>query len=145
MTIGEEQYQVKLGRAPTPGGLVVEISGKPMAVTLSEVSAGRIEFVLDGERISFQRPAPAASTAPPPPTSASGHRGVVQAPMPGKVTAALVKPGDRVKKGDPLVVLESMKMEVAVRADQDAAVREVLTKEGASVKRGQDLVRLGPS
>ena len=64
------------------------------------------------------------------------------APMPGKVIRALVKKGERVKAGGPLIILESMKMEIAVRVDRDAEVSEILVEEGASVKRGQGLVRL---
>jgi len=63
--------------------------------------------------------------------------------MPGKVIGTLVKNGENVKTGDPLVILESMKMEIAVRSDRDAEVQEILVEEGASVKRGQGLVRLG--
>lgn len=42
--------------------------------------------------------------------------------MPGKVIGALIKRGEKVKAGDPLVIPESMKMEIAVRSDRDAEV-----------------------
>jgi biotin carboxyl carrier protein len=62
--------------------------------------------------------------------------------MPGKVIGALVKQGDSVRAGDPLVILESMKMQIAVRSDRDAEVSQILVEDGASVRRGQGLVRL---
>jgi biotin carboxyl carrier protein len=68
--------------------------------------------------------------------------GLIPAPIPGKVVGSLVKKGERVKSGDPLVILESMKMEIAVRSDREAIVREILVTDGDSVKRGQGLVRL---
>ena len=68
--------------------------------------------------------------------------GLILSPMPGKVVGSLVKKGDRVELGDPLVILESMKMEIAVRSDRQGVVREILVADGDSVKRGQGLVRL---
>lgn len=53
----------------------------------------------------------------------------------------MAKAGDYVKQGDALVVIESMKMEVAVRADRDGVVDRSLVAEGASVKKGQALIR----
>lgn len=121
--------------------LVAEISDKPVVVRLLEVSSQRVEFVLDGERLSYQRPSavsgPATRAAP------VSARDLVVAPMPGKVVGALVKSGERVKAGDPLVILESMKMEIAVRSDRDGVVSQILVEDGASVRRGQGLVRLG--
>lgn len=145
MTIGNEKYLIRLGRGTDPGALVAEISGKPISLQVSEVSGARVEFSLDGEPLSFQKVAPQVSVSAIPHLSAVPEKGAISAPMPGKVIAALVKPGDSVRKGDPLVILESMKMEVAVRADRDAAVEEILVKEGSSVRRGQGLVRLAPS
>ena len=61
--------------------------------------------------------------------------------MPGRVIGTLVKKGEKVKAGDPLVIIESMKMETAVRADREGEVEETMVEEGATVKRGQALVR----
>lgn len=145
MTVEKETYLIRLGRGADPGALIAEISGRPISLRVSEVSGTRVKFSFDGEPLSFQRVAPQASVSAASPVSAVPAKGVVSAPMPGKVIAALIKAGDSVRKGDPLVILESMKMEVAVRADRDAAVEELLVKEGGSVKRGQGLVRLRPS
>lgn len=145
VTIGGEKYLITLRVGSAPGEIVADISGKPSAVTLSDIGMGKIEFVLDGRRFVFRRPNVASPVSPPGAVVTPLQKGTVAAPMPGKVIGALVKPGERVRKGDPLVILESMKMEVAVRADGDAIVREVLAVEGMSVKRGQGLVRLEPS
>jgi biotin carboxyl carrier protein len=47
----------------------------------------------------------------------------------------MAKPGSSVKKGDPVVVLESMKMQVAVKAHKDGIIKEVRTNEGTSIAR----------
>jgi acetyl/propionyl-CoA carboxylase alpha subunit len=66
----------------------------------------------------------------------------VTAPMPGKVLAVRVTVGQQVAAGDPLVVLEAMKMETIVSADGDARVKEVHVEAGAMIEPGQVLVVL---
>ncbi len=65
--------------------------------------------------------------------------------MPGKVLSVLVQPGDRVVRGQPLLVLEAMKMEQTLRAPDEGVVAEVLVSEGEQVDPGQVLARLGPA
>ncbi len=134
-------YLLKLKRGTGQNSFVAEVSDKPASVTVLEASSQRVELILDGERLSFQRPTAAIGPARTSPT-ASIQKDLVTSPMPGKVISALVKEGEKVKAGDPLIMIESMKMEIAVRADRDAEVGEILVEEGASVKRGQGLVRL---
>jgi biotin carboxyl carrier protein len=55
---------------------------------------------------------------------------------------ALVRRGETVKAGDPLIIFESMKMKIAVRSDRDSEIAEILVEDGDPVKRGQGLVRL---
>ena len=64
----------------------------------------------------------------------------IKAPMPGMVINILVKPGDSVKKGDPILVLEAMKMENLIKAPGDAVVRSVPAEKGRPVEKGQLLV-----
>jgi len=74
-----------------------------------------------------------------------GHAGEEQrviAPMPGRVVRVLVKPGDEVAAGQPLLVIEAMKMENELVAARGGTVREVGVAEGASVETGRLLVRL---
>ena len=69
----------------------------------------------------------------------------VAAPMPGLVVALRVKPGDLVKPGQPVAVVEAMKMQNELPARHGGVVREVLVSERASVSAGQALVRLAPA
>ena len=64
----------------------------------------------------------------------------IKAPMPGLVLNILVKPGDAVKKNDPVLVLEAMKMENMIKAPGDAVVGAIAAETGKAVEKGQLLV-----
>ncbi len=68
--------------------------------------------------------------------------GSLTAPMPGQVTGVLVKAGDRVAAGDPLIVLEAMKMEYTITAPQAAVVDTVNYAVGDQVEEGTELLAL---
>jgi biotin carboxyl carrier protein len=68
----------------------------------------------------------------------------VTAPMPGVVVALRVKPGDTVRAGQAVVVVEAMKMQNELAVHHDGVVSEVLVAERAAVSAGQALVRLSP-
>lgn len=70
--------------------------------------------------------------------------GVLRSPAPALVVASPVAVGDLVAAGAPVLVLESMKMETAVRAPFAARVRELLVTTGSQVETGAPLVRLEP-
>jgi biotin carboxyl carrier protein len=66
----------------------------------------------------------------------------VLSPLPGLVATVHVKSGERVAAGDPVVTLQSMKMEIPVPAESDGTVAEVLVNEGDEIDTGAVLARL---
>ena len=64
------------------------------------------------------------------------------APMAGTILRILVKEGQRVKKGENLIVLEAMKMENEIVADEDGVIRSILVKAHDSVESDQPLLIL---
>ena len=60
--------------------------------------------------------------------------------MPGKIVKIFVKPGDELKEGDPVLIMEAMKMENEMRASSPVKVKEILVKEGENVEAGAQLV-----
>jgi len=74
-----------------------------------------------------------------PPTAPKGV-GVVKAPMPGLLLKVLVKPGDVVKAGQTVLVMEAMKMQNSICAPTDGTVREVMIKEGETIIETQPLL-----
>jgi len=68
--------------------------------------------------------------------------GRLTAPMPGKVVSFAVQAGDAVKKGQPLAVLDAMKMEHTIAAPADGVVEELLYAPGDQVVEGAELLKL---
>ena len=73
-------------------------------------------------------------------THAEGGR--LSAPMPGKVVSFAVKAGDKVEKGQPLAVMEAMKMEHTIAAPADGTVLELLYAPGDQVSEGAELLKI---
>ena len=100
-------------------------------------------------RRPFRLNLPSPPPAPPPDLAADdapalepGTSATVAAPMPGTVLRVLVGPGDRVEAGQPLIVLEAMKMETPLRAPYPGEVAAVHVSEGDTVEAGAVLLEL---
>jgi len=83
--------------------------------------------------------APAAAPAPAPVTGGTP----VRAPMPGTIIRILVAAGDDVKRNQPLLLLEAMKMENEIVTPADGKVLGIHTTQGSSVNAGDVLVTIG--
>jgi biotin carboxyl carrier protein len=66
----------------------------------------------------------------------------IKAPMPGLVLKVLVTPGQAIRKGDPVLILEAMKMENVFKAGSDAIVKEIKVTERTAVEKGEVLIVL---
>jgi biotin carboxyl carrier protein len=76
--------------------------------------------------------------------AAGGGDAVATAPMPGTVVKIMVAVGDAVRKGQPLLVIESMKMQTEIAARRDGTVECLYVAEGQTFDRGARLVALHP-
>ena len=72
----------------------------------------------------------------------SASENILRAPMPGQVRKVLVSPGQSVKAGETLLVIEAMKMEIRIQAPSDSKVVRVEVTENQPVEREQSLVEL---
>jgi len=70
------------------------------------------------------------------------HAGSLTAPMPGKIIAIEVKSGDKVKRGQALLVMEAMKMEHTITAGVDGVVENIYFGVGEQVTEGAVLISL---
>ena len=71
--------------------------------------------------------------------------GRLTAPMPGSVVDVLVSAGQKVDKGQPLMIIEAMKMEHTIAAPADGVVAQVLFGRGDQVKEGEQLIQFETS
>ncbi|MEO9295132.1 MAG: biotin/lipoyl-containing protein [Nitrososphaera sp.] len=110
------------------------------AKILSSTSA-EVKMLLDGRPITLKKHSKLTEVLEK--ASALGGAGGgdrnLSSQIPGRVVNIAAKPGTPVKKGDVVVVLESMKMQVAVKAHKDGNVKEIKVKQGAVVARNDVL------
>jgi len=69
----------------------------------------------------------------------------VKAPMPGKVLDVVVSEGDSIAKGDAILILEAMKMENVLKAENDCVIKKILISSSENVEKNQILVELDPA
>lgn len=147
----------------TPDGkdYQIAIGDKTVSVQILHSENGRLDLLLDGQRVTAyvssdgakrwvtvggQTFALTKSTAG---TRRAQHGHHAQdeltAPMPGQVRAVNVAEGESVTKGQTLLVLEAMKMEIRVSAPRDGVVGKLLVQQGQTVDREQVLVEIKES
>ncbi|MDR2525173.1 MAG: biotin/lipoyl-binding protein [Oscillospiraceae bacterium] len=117
---------------------IVTLNGKKYAVEVDQTEAALVS-VEEAPVAAAAPAAPAAIAAPvaavaPAAAPVAQTEGVpVLAPMPGTILKVNVAVGDSVKAGQVLVILEAMKMENEIAAQQDGTVKQILAQKGASV------------
>lgn len=107
-----------------------------------EVEVERADAPKTSASASPARDQAAAAASPSAPADGGGEF-VVRAPMPGSIVEIRVAPGQPVKKGQVLVILEAMKMENEIPADRDGVVGAVPVSKGDAVNTGDALLTLG--
>ena len=115
--------------------LTVTVNGVAYDVTVEETAGGAVAAPAAAPTAA----APAApAPAPAPAAAPAGSAGAVavNAPMPGNILDVRVKPGDSVKAGDTLLILEAMKMENEISAPQDGTIASVNVSKGDTVNSG---------
>lgn len=130
VTINGERFQVE----------VEDLNQRPI---VAHVDGGRFEIDLDQNDpnddtdVELLNPEGATYSIP------AGTACDVTAPMPGDIVGIHVKVGQVVKPGDPLCILDAMKMKNTIHAPQSGTIAEVCVAEGQSVEYGVILFRFG--
>ena len=135
-TIGEKTIDVEILQSKD-GKLDLLIDGKRVTAYISADNARRWVTV-NGQTLVLTKSSGARK-------SGHGHHhtaGELTAPMPGQVRAVSVSEGDTVTKGQTLLLLEAMKMEIKIQAPFDGKVSSISVKVGQTVEREHLLVRM---
>lgn len=136
--IGERRVEIVAIALDQSSG-TVRVDGQPVRF-LHERTGGRLRIAIGGEYFDFELSDAGRSRR-----AASSHGNPeTRAPMPGKVLQVSARVDDEVKPGDPLLILEAMKMENVLSAEVAGTVREVHVKPGEMVEPGKLLVLVEP-
>lgn len=111
----------------------IDVNGQVYQITLKEISEEDLQQVAQGKT--------ELTTSKDVDTQQSEGK-AVYAPMAGNILSIKVRLGDRVQKGDTLVILEAMKMENEVVAPMDGVVKEIKVSENQGVESNQILVKI---
>lgn len=131
-----------------------KINGQDYAASVEEQDNGTLNVTVNGKTYQVElpekahhctrpmvRPAvSAAAGAPAVARPAAAAPGNVVAPLPGTITSVKVKKGQKVKKGDVLLVMEAMKMANDITAEADGTIKNVCVSQGQSVNQGMTLI-----
>jgi biotin carboxyl carrier protein len=133
-TINNEKYKAKILEYKGDN-IRVEVNGIEYKVELETESINSAPKLIRSEK-------PRTSTITPIPVSpATGVKGV-KAPIPGLVHSILIQEGAVVNKGEPVVILEAMKMESEISSSFTGKVKKIMVKEGDTVQEGQILIEI---
>ena len=151
--VGSEAYQLRVSR-PRPGRYQVQLAGdgpgdeQSRAVQVDVERSGRFELTLGvgGQHFDVLSVAQGADYLVEVDGAvhriSGGEAGLVRAPAPAMVVAITVGVGDQVAEGDVVAVVESMKLETALRAPVAGRIAEVLVDVNTQVETGAKLVRI---
>jgi 3-methylcrotonyl-CoA carboxylase alpha subunit len=128
-----------VGERQPDGGFSFLIDGVRRKIELLEHGPETV-VLLDGESWRLVEVDPLAAHAGEDPTA-----GRLTAPMPGRVIQLMVEPGSRIQRGQPLMLIEAMKMEHTVSAPADGVVEAVRYGPGDLVEEGAELIALAPA
>ena len=136
----------------------VKVGERWYTVEIKDLSSSPLEVSVDGETVYVEiegmgSTSPGSAKSPqlrqprqtqtPEPAAAPGASGnVIQSPMPGRVVAIKVSPGDSVSAGQEVCVVEAMKMEQSIRVHRDATIKAVRVKPMDQVSADQPLIEL---
>ncbi|MDP3738994.1 MAG: biotin carboxylase N-terminal domain-containing protein [Hyphomonadaceae bacterium] len=137
--IGAETFEVDVEAAEILGGVIVSgaVDGADVMGVVRVLADGPVMF-MKGRAIALRRPEYSHVLD----GVAAGDD--IRSPMPGKVLEVKAVAGREVRKGEPLVVMEAMKMEHTLIAPRDGKIAEVSAVAGSQTAEGVVLVRLEP-
>ena len=143
---------------PLGEGYHVQVGEKIVEVHIEHVADGQLTFILDGRKIDAYVSADGKrrwvsiggqtwmlekSSGAARGSAGGASSGRLLAPMPGQIRAVNVSEGEMVTKGQTLIVLEAMKMEIRIQAPMEGVVARLAVEVGQTVEREEMLAEVG--
>ena len=138
INIAGKTYDVEVGDI-SKSPVEVSVNGTVYQVEIPESAGDRVSGV---QGTLAPKPVVAAAAVSRPSIPDSLDDGVVRSPMPGRILSVNISVGDTVKKGQPIFILESMKMENTIASSIDGTVTSVHVAVSDSVQHGQTLAEI---
>jgi acetyl/propionyl-CoA carboxylase alpha subunit len=121
-----------------PGVLSLRFENRPLILYWA-ADGGQKWISLDGCTYRLGRPAPRRSRS----GGEIQHGQQILSPMPAQIRAVYIQQGDAVEKGQTLLLLEAMKMEIQIKAPQNGVITRLAVSSGQTVEKEQVLVEMG--
>ena len=143
LTISGKDYSVII-KEVTAEDVVAEVNGVEHRVLIRKINKLVSEKPVAAP-VQPVQPSSSPSIAPPsqtpaPPSPGAVEEGVVVSPIPGHILEISVSEGDKVLKGQKVLVLEAMKLENIITATMDGTIKKILVNEGDAVNHDQKLM-----
>ena len=145
ITVDGDDFSVEVAEQPGGGAgrsFKVDVDGKQFEISVKageKPAAPRPSFSVSAAKQESSAPAPATKKEQPAQEEPAADGVSVEAPMAGKIVAVNVKPGDEVKEGDVVAVLEAMKMENSIASTTGGKVSSVAVSVGDVMQKGDVL------
>jgi oxaloacetate decarboxylase alpha subunit len=149
------RYAVDEGAAVNSGDTIIIIESMKMELEIKAAAAGKIHFLVPtGTQVAAQQPvaelggvpgtvpAAAAASAPAVPPASAGGGQAIPAPVAGTILRYAVNEGAQVASGDTIIIIESMKMELEIKATAAGTVH-FLVPTGTQVASQQPIAEIG--
>jgi acetyl/propionyl-CoA carboxylase alpha subunit len=152
-----ESQSFPIEMTPSGKSYRINIGNKTLDVEILQAKDGRLDLLIDSKHVTAYVASDNArrwvtvngqtfmltkSSGVKRKSTGHDHASELAAPMPGLVRAVNVKEGDQVTKGQTLLLLEAMKMEIRVQAPFDGKVASLSVRAGQTVEREQILVKM---
>ena len=131
LKVGEREFAIDV-QEQTADRYAVSVGGEAYEVTLAEDA--------NPSAVSIA-PRPTVALPPSRPAVTAGGKGALTAPMPGVILEVKVKAGDAVERGQPVAVLDAMKMHNSIAAPRAGVVGEVCVAAGQTVDHGELILK----
>ena len=147
LEINDKEYAVTINEFSAYEA-VVTVNGKTYTVGLKDLGIEQVSDLKpkDEPNVPSRIPAPAQQVSTPaksaPKSTTAVPDSAIVAPLPGLILKINIKPGDSIKAGQVVLIMEAMKMENDIQALADGTVKSIAVKEGDSVNEGDVLVEL---